>query len=128
MRATWRRAGTSNENRRDEILVARDEDLQTVVSTALQWPPGAGDQGADLQTSWQPDDELDGDLFWSARAVDAMGSASEWAPPFTLAIEGPVSNPDGVGCGCDFTENGTEPVGLLGLVVLLGAAGLRRRR
>jgi len=59
------------------------------------------------------------ELYWSARAVDSTGKASDWAEPFGLAVYGP--GVPGAGCGC----SGSGASGAwLGLVVL----GLVRRR
>jgi len=111
-----------------EIVVARDEALDEVVAAALELPPGAGEDGDELQTSWRPADELSADMFWSARAVDIHGAASEWAVPHTLKILPVITDDDRIGCQCgSFVPADTGPVGL-GLLALAMIAGIRRRR
>ena len=87
---------------------------------------GAGDEGGPLQTSWTPESGLAGDFFWSARAVDSFGSASEWAAPFRLQVLPVLSDDDRVDCICGTSND--EPGRGLGLLALaLLGATVRRR-
>lgn len=109
-----------------EIIVAVDEELSEVEAGALALLPGAGDEGGPLQTSWTPESGLAGDFFWSARAVDSFGSASEWAAPFRLQVLPVLSDDDRVDCICGTSND--EPGRGLGLLALaLLGATVRRR-
>jgi hypothetical protein len=63
-----------------EFVVAADEELTDPVGGEADIAPGAGSQGTADQTSWEADLALSGTVFWSARAVDDRGAASDWAP------------------------------------------------
>ena len=101
---------------------------------------GTGPLGNDDATSWRVDTNLNGDLFWSARAVDEFGAASEWALPFTLTVQGgepEVVIPDDVlggggpvDCSCNSSIVAASPSGhaALLLLLLLPLSARRRRR
>ena len=123
-----------------DFVVARDEGLTDVVAATSQVLTGSGTQGGELYTSWRTDPELAmGDFYWSARAVDEIGGASEWADAFMLTVgDGTIGDDDdddsapdvttgGVGCDCENSLVGGAgaPAGLLLLVFGLV---LRRRR
>ena len=81
-----------------------------------------------------------GDVYWTARAVDIEGAASEWAAPFLLRFPASVGDDDdssdegggddddaGEGCACGSSVAGTgSGVAVLGLLSLVGL--VRRRR
>jgi MYXO-CTERM domain-containing protein len=80
-----------------------------------------------------------GEYYWTARAVDELGEASDWAVPFRFVATGdqdtgPVVDPDsfvgGSGCkGCASSMSATErPTTLWLLALLPGALLVRRRR
>ena len=66
-----------------EIVVATDDGLSTVVET------GASLAATDGLVAWTVGAGLpDGTYYWSARAIDAEGLASEWAPAWSFTVEG----------------------------------------
>jgi len=83
--------------------------------------------------------ELIGDVYWTARAVDAEGAASEWADSFLLRFPQSVGDDDdsaatgdddddgGEGCACGSSIAGSRG-GVLAFLGLLGLAGTVRRR
>jgi len=97
-----------------EFVVARDAALEDVVLRSDLLPPSAGPEGTADQTSWAPELDEAGDLYWSVRAVDDREAASDWAD--VRAVD--------AGCGCATTGRGGTG-GWLGLLLLLG---WRRRR
>ena len=122
-----------------DFVVARDEGLTDVVAAGSQILTGSGTEGGEDQTSWRTDPDVDGDLFWSARATDELGAASEWATPFALSItSGEIGDDDdsapnvttgGVGCDCESSVAGEPAAGApLALLLALVGLGLRRRR
>ncbi len=71
-----------------------------------------------------------GGYWWRARAVDALGAASDWSAPnqFTDApIPGALANGGG-GCGCAVGGRAPAPLALAVLLALLAIASLRRAR
>jgi len=93
------------------------------------------------QTSWSVSALPDGVYSWTARAVDTTGLASDWAAPWVFSVTGGVvtGGDTGLGAdpltviaqGCACSSGGTQAPGrggLAGLLVVLGLAGLRRRR
>ena len=120
-----------------DFVVARDAALIDVVTATAQILTGSGSQGGELYTSWRVDPEPEpGDFYWSARAVDELGGASEWATPFVVTIEGgsigddddsgPLVTTGGLeGCDCNNSLVGGEG-GALALL-LLGLVARRRR-
>ena len=116
-------------------------DLTDVVAggEGLGLLAGTGPSGNDNATSWRVDTNLDGELYWSARAVDEFGAASEWALPFSLtvqggepdiAIPGPVLGGGGpVDCSCSSSLAGAGSSGnAAALLLLLLPLAARRRR
>jgi PKD repeat protein len=124
-----------------DFVVATDMDLTDVVAggEGLGLLAGTGPSGNDNATSWRVDTNLDGELYWSARAVDEFGAASEWALPFSLtvqggepdiAIPGPVLGGGGpVDCSCSSSLAGAGSSGnAAALLLLLLPLAARRRR
>ncbi len=125
-----------------DFIVATDPELSDVVAggEGLGLLGGTGPAATDGATSWQVDSNLNGDLYWSARAVDEFGEASEWAAPFALKVEGGEPNvevPEDVlgggaleGCDCSMgSADGGLPVRALALLALfMVPITLRRRR
>jgi PKD repeat protein len=124
-----------------DFVIARDLEMTDVVAAATDILTGSGPLGDEDQTSWRPDLNLDGELYWSARAVDELGAPSAWAEPFMLTVHGgepPIGDDDddvttgggGQGCDCESSVAG-RGAGAMPLALLLGLAGLgilRRRR
>ena len=121
-----------------DFVVARDLELTDVVAATAQILTGSGTQGTEEYTSWRVDPELEpGEYFWSARSVDELGGASEWAAPFAVTIDGGTigddddSGPDvttgGTGCDCENSLAGGTSASAALLLLLTGLA-LRRRR
>jgi MYXO-CTERM domain-containing protein len=66
-----------------EIVIATDEGLSSVIQT------GAALTAADGLVSWTVGSGLpDGTYYWSARAIDSEGLASEWASAWSFTVEG----------------------------------------
>lgn len=105
-----------------EIIVATDEALTDVIEISDPVTPEAGD------ATWSQTEPVSGVIYWSARATDADGVASAWAPAWRLTIE-PDSGTDTDGtdpggkCGC-----GTTPTLASLWPLLAGLALIRRRR
>ena len=95
---------------RYEFRVSTDEAGDDVVATGSV-------SGAD----WTPDEEITRGVFWTARAIDARGAASDWAAPH-FGIPTTV-NP----AGCQSSLSGEGTPRMLGLW-LIAPALLRRRR
>jgi len=125
-----------------DVVVGTDAELSDVVAggEGLGLLGGTGPLGNDDATSWRVDTNLNGDLYWSARAVDEFGAASEWALPFTLTVQGgepEVVIPDEVlggggpvDCSCSSSIVAASPSGhaALLLLLLLPLSARRRRR
>jgi MYXO-CTERM domain-containing protein len=122
-----------------DFVVARDAGLTDVVAASTQILTGSGTEGGEDQTSWRVDPDVEGDLFWSARAVDELGGASEWATPFSMSVTaGEIGDDDdsasnlttgGAGCDCESSVAGDPAGGApLALLLALVGLGLRRRR
>jgi hypothetical protein len=121
-----------------EVLVARDAELTDIIGSVEGLLSASGPEGTADQTSWRTDINLQGTVYWSARAVDDRGAASEWADAWMLILDtgdpdGP--NPDDLltgGCGCDDAEasfaSADSPAGFLALALLLLVPAIRRRR
>jgi hypothetical protein len=122
-----------------DFVVARDEALTDVVAAATQILTGSGTEGNEDQTSWRVDPALEGTLYWSARSVDELGAASDWATPFALTVtgadigdddddddDGGTPGTDG-GCDCESSVAGAPAPASL-LLLLLAPLALRRRR
>ena len=126
-----------------DFVVATDAELSDVVAggEGLGLLGGTGPLGNEGATSWRVDTNLNGTLYWSARAVDEFGAASEWALPFTLTVEGgepEVVIPDDVlggggpgACSCSSSivssDSSLGHVAVL-LLLLLPLSARRRRR
>jgi len=109
-----------------EIRVASDEAATEVLAEATGLAPGDGPDGTQDQTSWAYDAEEGGIYYWTARAVDEGGAASDWAEPFMLRITPPSDRTDACGdCEASLAPGSASPWLLLGLVAL---GGFRRRR
>jgi PKD repeat protein len=121
-----------------DFIVSGRSNLTDPVVQGFGVEPGAGAQGGPEQTSWEPTIDLDGDLWWSARAVDEQGLDSGWAPARLLRIvepEGPIVGDDDdsadgdddddvdEGCSCNSSLSG----GAASLLLLLPLAVRRRR-
>jgi len=114
-----------------EFLVARDEALDIVV---VQTPEGIVVNG-DGTTTWSPIDALaPGTIYWTARAVDDLGGASDWAAPWSYTIEDGAAGDDddsaggGGGSGCDCESSVVAGTASAGWLVLLALVPLARRR
>ena len=119
-----------------DVIVARDEGLADAVVLTEELPggntllDGAGEVVVPAGTTLEA-----GDWFFSARAVDEHGLASEWAPPnrFTVLDGRDVGDDDDAGddddeplpeCGCAATPRAPASAWLLAV----GLLGLVRRR
>ncbi len=121
-----------------EILVATDVEGTAVVTTVEGLLGGAGPEGTADQTSWRSDTNLTGVVYWTARAVDERGAASDWAEPWMLTADTgePVgAQPDDIltgGCGACSPEasmaSADSPLGFVALAMLLLVPAVRRRR
>ena len=123
-----------------DFVVATDIELSDIVAggEGLAVLAGMGPLGNDGATSWRVDVNLDGALYWSARAVDEFGAASEWAIPFSLSVAGgepEVIVPDDVlggggpvDCSCTSSIVGTSSAGRAALLLLLLVPLAARRR
>jgi len=114
-----------------DVAITSDAELTDVVFSADALEPGAGPEGTDALTSTAaPTDLGAGTFYWSARAVDDLDAASEWAAARSFTIEAALGDDDddgGEACSCESSVAGAGRPGLLmlaGLVVF----GLRRRR
>jgi MYXO-CTERM domain-containing protein len=101
----------------------------------------AGDESG--ATSIDPPEELElvGDVYWTARAVDALDAASDWADPFLLrfpqddgddddsAAGDDDDDDDATDCSCENSLGGGDggAPAFLGLLALLGLSRRRRR-
>jgi len=122
-----------------DIVLARDAELTDVVLSRDGVAEGSGpDEGEDT-TSTLVTQTLLGEYYWSARAIDEEGEASEWATPNRFIAtgdgdSGPFVDPDsfvsGGGCsGCLSSVSGAEAPAAVWLLALLpGLLVIRRRR
>jgi len=121
-----------------EILVASDVEGALVIAQGDGLVGGAGPEGTADQTSWRVDANLEGVVYWTARAVDERGAASDWADPWMLTADTgePVgAQPDDIltgGCsncqGEASLASADAPVGFVALAMLLLVPAVRRRR
>ena len=111
-----------------DFVVASDAELVEVLAS-VEGVLVAGNG----TTSWTVDVALEGDVFWSARAIDAFGATSEWAAPvrFSAPTEAVIpsgdDDDDGDGGGCDCNTAGGDGPSALLLLLPLGLL-IRRRR
>ncbi len=122
-----------------DFLLARDAELTDVVLSREGVAEGAGPADGEDVTSVLVPTTLEGEYYWTARAVDEFGAASAWATPFRFEATGdqdtgPVIDPDsfvgGSGCaGCGSSVSATETPAIWWLLALLpGLMVVRRRR
>lgn len=101
------------------IRVARDEDFTEIL---------AFDENIEAEgdtISWAPSG-VSGSVFWTARAVDNSGVASDWAEPWEVAIGGPLAGCDN--CESTLVGRSSAPRGAALVGLFLALCGLRRRR
>ena len=116
-----------------DFIVARDLELTDILAQVADLPvDGSG------TLTWTVDAVLEGEVFWSARAVDDDGEDSAWATPWRYVV--PTAgddddasgddDDDGTGTGCDCASSvvgdGASTWALL--LLALPVALLRRRR
>ena len=122
-----------------DFVLTTDAELTDVVYATDGVAEGAGPADGEDITSVLVPENLEGEYFWTARAVDEFGDASEWAVPnrFTATGDtttGPVIAPDsfvgGSGCsGCSGSVSGSvTPTAVWLLALLPGFLAVRRRR
>ena len=116
-----------------DIVVARDAELTDVFGSIEGLAPGAGPLGGADQTTWQLTARLNGTYYWSARAVDDQGAASDWAAAWSFSFDDSDPLPpvdDTLTGGCDSCESsladGSVPTAWALLLLLVPV--LRRRR
>lgn len=101
-----------------DIRLAWDAEYTQMAAT-IQGLPQTMTGG---EMTWLPGMDLEGTMYWSARAVDSYGAASEWSETWELTL----GDGDSAG-GCACTGLGSQrPSGLWGL--LLGGLVFARRR
>ena len=115
-----------------EFAVAAEEDLENTVVLSEGVLAGSSEEGL---TSWTSTADLEGLVFWTARAYDETGAYSEWAAPWRYtAPAGDIGDGSGGGVttgagGCDcvssVSADGSSAWALLLLPLL---AVVRRRR
>ncbi len=113
-----------------EIAVARDAEFTDVIASVSGLVEGAGVEGTVDQTTWQLTERINGTFYWSARAEDEHGAASDWAEAwsFTFDDSDPVPPPpDETDCNCENSLASADHAGSLAMLLLLIPA-LRRRR
>ena len=109
-----------------EFAVATDAELTDVV-TGIEEVIVAGTG----TTEWLVPTRLEGTHYWTARAVDANGAASDWATPWSFVAPGgeaevPPPPPEETGCDCESSvARGSASLVWLLLVPVLA---IRRRR
>lgn len=112
-----------------EFLVASDEELTEVVTTV----EGVLVTGEDT-TTWAVDVTLEGDVWWTARAIDEHGATSEWAAArrYAAPTETVVGDDDdsatNTTAGCDCRNDVGQTGGGAWALALLGLVAVRRRR
>jgi PKD repeat protein len=117
-----------------EFLVAAEQDLENMIT---RFDGALSGQNEDGLTRWAVDVDLADEVFWTARAIDENGAASDWAEPWRYrAPEGGIGSGDGDAFtggagGCDCAEAGSSVVGSgssAWALLLLPLLGLVRRR
>ncbi|MCO4772433.1 MAG: PKD domain-containing protein, partial [Deltaproteobacteria bacterium] len=112
-----------------DFRVARDAEMTDVIAEVSGV---VADLAAD--TDWLVNVNISGTVYWTARAVDADGAASEWAgawsytgPSETEAPGDDDDDDDGAGCECQSDMGATPGSALAALALLLPLAWRRRR-
>ncbi|MCO4769477.1 MAG: PKD domain-containing protein [Deltaproteobacteria bacterium] len=114
-----------------DFIVARDAELTDVIDGAEGVVAGGG------TTVWSVGVNLEGTVYWSARAVDADGATSDWAAPWSLVAptaEVPGDDDDDDdgggtgGCDCASSVSGEPSASAWALLLLLVPVLVRRRR
>ncbi len=91
-----------------DVVVARDSALTELFDGVNGVEPGAGPDGTEHRASWQSSAAFDGGFYWSARAVDDEGEASEMAfPRFFEIVE--MGDDDDSAAGDDDDVGGGVP-------------------
>ena len=112
-----------------DFVVARDIELTDVIVERT----GVALDGSGSVT-WAVEVALDGEVFWTARAVDADGEESEWAAPWRYVVPDPDvgdddDDDDGGGTGgCDCQNSVAGTGSPMAWLLLLLPLALRRRR
>jgi hypothetical protein len=121
-----------------EIVVSRDVEGTDIVASGNGLLAGAGPEGTADQTSWRTDVNIEGEVYWTARAVDERGAASDYADPWLLTLDS--GEPDGptvddiltggcVACAGEASVvSADNPVGFLAMAMILLIPLVRRRR
>ena len=113
-----------------EFTVARDAELTDVLGGVTGLVSGSGLEGTVDQTTWELTERVNGTFYWSARAVDERGAASEWAEAWSFSFDDSDPTrpePDADGCDCESSLVSADNAGSLALL-LLAIPALRRRR
>jgi MYXO-CTERM domain-containing protein len=116
-----------------EIRLTADAEGNEFIDQVVDLQHGSGPEGTADQTSWRTELSADGTYYWTARAVDERGAASEWAAVHLLTVETPEPPPPQSPEACSDCESsfaspqGSRSSALL-LLGLLGLASQRRRR
>ena len=106
-----------------QFRVSPDIAAEYVLHESGVIPAGGGPSGTEEVTTWQVPGEIAAELYWTARAVDEHGAASEWAIPFLMTVG------TGIGGGCDQCSAVAAPsASPFALLLLLPLIAVRRRR
>ena len=114
-----------------EFFVAREQDLENMITN---FDGALAGQSEDGLTVWSVDVDLTDEVFWTARAIDENGAASEWADPWRYrAPAGDIGDGTGEGVtagsgGCDCATSVAGGGTSAWMLLLLPLLGLRRRR
>lgn len=112
-----------------DISLAADAEMTDILDGVEGLSHGVGPLGDGTKTSWQPTANLPTSLYWSARAVDEFGAASDWAEPFQLTVDvSDPARPDPVNEACACQSSLVSQPSSAGLLALLGLVGFVRRR
>jgi len=113
-----------------EVVVATDRALEVVVDEEA----GIAALDGQVAWSWLLDGDLNADhplvardLFWSWRAVDDLGAASDWAEPMSFYLDPELDESEQGGCGKRTEEEGDKGHVLLWLLVVPLAFWRRRQ-
>ena len=122
-----------------DFVLTTDLELTEVVFASNGVAEGSGPEDDEDITSVLVPETLLGEYYWTARAIDEFGAASEWVTPNRFIAtgdqtSGPVIDPDsfvgGSGCnGCAGSVSGASaPMAVWLLALLPGLLAVRRRR